>query len=425
MIDFVKFQIKDIPPEQLEGNILLEFVQQNVTNQGALIVCKDKDGNTKKDKNKNIVYKTPYLQAFYKGLEFQISETGYITIEGSLHKYWNNGAHNFNDFGISEINEVIKDLNNKFEITPENCLLKALEIGVNVIPPVKTKTLLNHCLFHKTSRFKWIYCNDEGNYIQAKHQRYILKIYDKKTHYINKGFNIQNEILRFEIKYTKTEDLKTLIKHKGNIYFSHILKFGLENFTPILLKHWQDVIFYDSKALKGTPHEHTYNNPNFWDNLTYEGLKYHRGNLNKILLLYPKNLKFKIAELIKDKAVFLNNSTTEINPLYIRLKTVVSTPGNNDPNRQFCKVTGFNISMQKDNSILLSHTGLKYYYKTDKKIFDEVKRKYLTALWFKEDHKTQIKEIAHNIRNRHNTLRRKQDRLYAPGQSLLFDLQPV
>ena len=79
--------------------------------------------------------------------------------------------------------------------------------------------------------------------------------------------------------------------------------------------------------------------------------------------------------------------------------------------------------MQKPNSEKLSHTGLKYYYKTDKKIFDEVKRKYLTGFWHNEDHKTQIKEIAHNIRHRHDTLRRKQERLYTPGQPLLFDLE--
>jgi hypothetical protein len=60
--------------------------------------------------------------------------------------------------------------------------------------------------------------------------------------------------------------------------------------------------------------------------------------------------------------------------------------------------------MQKDNSsVLLSHTGLKYYYKTDRKVFEQIKRTYLTKQWIKSDFETQIKEIAHNIRNRkHN-----------------------
>jgi hypothetical protein len=37
--------------------------------------------------------------------------------------------------------------------------------------------------------------------------------------------------------------------------------------------------------------------------------------------------------------------------------------------------------MQKSNSYLLSHKGLKYYYKTDKNVFNEVKRKYLSHKW--------------------------------------------
>lgn len=58
--------------------------------------------------------------------------------------------------------------------------------------------------------------------------------------------------------------------------------------------------------------------------------------------------------------------------------------------------------MQKSNSFLLSHTGLKYYYRIDKKVFYEVKRKYLSNKWIDANHKEQIKEIAHNIRNKYN-----------------------
>jgi hypothetical protein len=54
--------------------------------------------------------------------------------------------------------------------------------------------------------------------------------------------------------------------------------------------------------------------------------------------------------------------------------------------------------MQKDSSILLSHTGLKYY-KTDRKVFEQMKT-YLTKQWIESDFETQIKEIAHNIRTK-------------------------
>jgi len=404
LIDFVKFNLLGIAPEHLEQNPLLDFYNKVNTKTGQL---------------------GKYLNAYYKGLEFRIFESTTanpvqrITVEGSLHKYWNSGAHNFNDFGINEIDEVVKDLKIRFGITSMNCVLKQLEIGVNIDAPIKTKTLLKQCLLHKTDRLKWIFTKDEGNYIQAQHQRYILKIYDKRTHYTNKGFKVDKEILRFEIKYMKMHELNA----KGIYTLQDLLNYGLEKFTPVLLKQWQDVIFYDFKALQGTQHENTYSNPNYWENLTYDSLKYHRANLNKLLQSHPENLKFKIAELIKDKAEFLNTSTPEINPLHIRLITGVSTPGNNDPNRQFCKVTGFNISMQKDNSILLSHTGLKYYYKTDRKVFDELKRKYLTGLWHNEDHKTQIKEIAHNIRNAASNRRIKQRKLYPEYQPALFPME--
>ena len=71
--------------------------------------------------------------------------------------------------------------------------------------------------------------------------------------------------------------------------------------------------------------------------------------------------------------------------------------------------------MQKQ-SILLSHTGLKYYYKNDKITFEQIKNKYLSSLWSKSDYQTQIKEIAHNIRTTINNQRVKQQRIYNPTQ---------
>jgi hypothetical protein len=70
--------------------------------------------------------------------------------------------------------------------------------------------------------------------------------------------------------------------------------------------------------------------------------------------------------------------------------------------------------MQKDNSILLSHTGLKHYYKTDRKVFEQIKRKYLSKRWFNSDLQIQIKEIAHNIRTIRKDQRNKQKRIYLP-----------
>jgi hypothetical protein len=70
--------------------------------------------------------------------------------------------------------------------------------------------------------------------------------------------------------------------------------------------------------------------------------------------------------------------------------------------------------MQKDSSILLSHTGLKYYYKTDRKVFEQMKRTHITKQWIKSDFETQIKEITHNIRIIKSNQNNKQNRIYQP-----------
>ncbi|MFB9056666.1 hypothetical protein ACFFU9_07910 [Mariniflexile ostreae] len=403
MIDFVKYELINTRPEILECNSLLDFHNKVNLSTGEM---------------------GTYINAFYKGLEFRIYDatikTPYrrITVEGSLHKYWNSGAHNFNDFGIMQVVEVVNDLKRCFNIFQENCVLKCLEIGVNIEPPYKTKTILNQCLLHKTDRFKWVYTNDEGNYIQTKHQRHFIKIYDKKTHYKNKGFTIDNEILRIEKKYTKMKYLND----KGIYTLKDLLNYGLHNFQPELLKDWENVLIYDKSILEKTKYKDRYSNVVFWQELKRDNFKYHRNNLNKILSKHPENIKNQIAILIKNKCEFLNTKTTQINPLHIRLIRVVSTSQKQDENRRLCVVTKLNISMQKEDSILLSHTGLRYYFKTDKKIFNEVKNKYLSGNWIDSEHETQIKEIAHNIRNTNSNQTIRQRKLYTKNQMRLFNI---
>ncbi|MFY9243931.1 MAG: hypothetical protein WAO74_13000, partial [Polaribacter sp.] len=345
-----------------------------------------------------------YKSAYYRGLEFKIYEptekTNYrrLTIEGSLHKYWNNGAHNFNDFGIGEVYKVVNELEYLFNIDISFCTLRQLEIGVNINPPVSTKQILKACIKYKTNDIKWVYTSDEGNYIQATNQRHFIKIYDKKTHYTNKGFQIENDIMRIEKKWRKMVELND----KGIYTLKDLLNYGLSNFKQDLLKEWSNVLYCDFNTVKGTKYEDKYTNVNWWERLSYDKLKYHRNNLNKMIKNDSDNFKNQISRLSSSKVDFLNMETSEINPLYIGLKKGVCTNDKQDINRRFCLITGLNISMQKSNSFLLSHTGLKYYYKTDKKVFLEVKSKYLSVKWIEANHKIQIKEIAHNIRNKYN-----------------------
>jgi len=147
--------------------------------------------------------------------------------------------------------------------------------------------------------------------------------------------------------------------------------------------------------------------------------KYHRNNLRKFTSKHPSNTKKIISDLIRKKVDILNDKTTCINPLHIPLIKGV----NYSQQLRHCKVTGLNISMQKEDSSLLSHTGLKYYFNTNKKVYYQIRERYLTALWLDADYQTQIKEIAHNIRNNLKSMRITQKRLYPPQQLQMFDRQ--
>jgi hypothetical protein len=73
--------------------------------------------------------------------------------------------------------------------------------------------------------------------------------------------------------------------------------------------------------------------------------------------------------------------------------------------------------MQKEDSFLLSHTGLRYYFENDKKVFEQIKKQYLPKLWINSDFETIIKELAHNIRTIHYNQNTKQVRIYPNLQS--------
>lgn len=322
MIDFLDSIIKDLPPYILEANPLLVFEQRNISNEGVLFPVVDRNKEHKKDKNGKLLFKTPYKIASYKGLKFIIYETGLITLSGSLHKYWNDGVHNYNDFNFEAFSWVLNDLKTKFGIDPKQCILKCLEIGINIIPPIRTNDILENCLLHKTLPFEWQKNSDEGKFKQVQHSQYIIKIYNKALHYVSKGFEIITEIMRFEIKYTKMEKLNKV----GIFTLQDLENYGLHNFKNELLKEWQNVLFYDNTTridpLCSESKKETllrYSNPNYWTGLLSnnqkENFKYHRGELNKIINKNSNKIKELTSEIMRKKIDFLNSNTTQNDPL--------------------------------------------------------------------------------------------------------------
>jgi len=213
------------------------------------------------------------------------------------------------------------------------------------------------------------------------------------------------------------------LNKKGIYTLSDLLKYGLQNIYPeFLVQEWQSVLFYDFTINVESESILKYKNPLYWKDLIEHkrnsALNKHRNRLKEITSNYSDNVQEQITNSIEQKAKELTAGGAKFDTLYIR-----SIPAPPAPQNRVCLVTGLNIEMQKEDSFLLSHSGLKYYYNTNGKIYNSVKRKYLSEKWQKSDIKTEIKEIAHNIRNTISNQRIKQKRIYPENQYRLFSLQ--
>lgn len=426
MIDFIKIIIKDLKPSLLEANPLLDFYD-NINLKTGEIRTTNRNGNKV----------TPSKKAMYKNLEFKIYDTGLITLSGSLHLYWNDGKHNYNNFNNEAVLWVLSDLRTKFNIEPQQCILRCLEIGININPPIPTNEILDNCFLHKTSPFEFKYNSDEGKFKQVQHNEYIIKIYNKALNYKSKGFDIDTEIMRFELKYTTL----TRLKQKGIFTLQDLINYDLYNFKHEVLKEWQNVLYYDntiqiealSTKLKKAVLD--YRNPNYWTGLLAnnqnKNFTYHKNQLKEIVLKNSNKIKDLTSKIISKRIDFLNVNTIQneaynissnwiVEGLNYDVKNTYEIEVKDDSfNRTVCRVTGLSLAGQK-NSHFISHTGLKLLYKSDIDLFNWVLQKHLPKQYKNSDLETKIIQIAKSIRTKDCVNHIKQNRLYQNNQPQLF-----
>tara|TARA_R110000851_G_scaffold50063_2_gene119965 strand:- start:482 stop:1177 length:696 start_codon:yes stop_codon:yes gene_type:complete len=226
--------------------------------------------------------------------------------------------------------------------------------------------------------------------------------------------NPPTNVLRFEIKFKKMEYFNKL----GIYTLNDLMEYGLHNFKGRLLKEWSNVLFYDTSINTTELKQFKYSNPNYWTGLIGKGQRSlfykSKRELNNIISITPENIKQQITDLISSKIDEVNIESTQTDPLYIMSKRV--------PNEiKLCSVTGYDITMQKDSSKLLSHSGIRFYLKNHYKLYRQLETKYLSSKWSKFNKETKIKEIAHNIRNIKSNQRIKQLRTYQPHQNNLLN----
>jgi hypothetical protein len=343
-------------------------------------------------KNPNLIF-TPKIRGrdevhFYylidQNIKLKIYESGIIFIEGSLHKYANNGVHNYDDFTPTQFFRVLVLLNQRFGIKPINMRILCLEHGFNITPPIDPDLIIDHLLKHKQKNVEILLSNDRAKYLQFKHGNYILKIYNK-----GKQYNCEHQILRIEVKQTNWHEYRTI----GINTLDDFIKHDKTTFVNSLLTKWNEVLFYDP-TIKGNTDFIQYRDVNYWNELraTVSPKTYckHVNRLRQLNATKGDDLQNKISDLIKKKARAMQGG----NVLQLSAK-------------KYCLLTGIEIRNQRENSFLLSHGGLKYIRQHYYNQFKALERRFLSGKWATADPQTKVKEIAHNIRTHYTRKQRK------------------
>tara|TARA_B110000046_G_scaffold120733_1_gene127388 strand:+ start:3440 stop:4309 length:870 start_codon:yes stop_codon:yes gene_type:complete len=274
-IDFIKTAVIGMTPDHFHNNPLLT--------------------NPKSIFDSEILTKTIYS---HKNLSIKIFENNNrIEFSGSLHTFYNNGMHNYNDFNSKAFIIALNSLYLDLGIKPQNLYIIHLEWGYNIKPPVKTNYILDRLLQHKSvNKTVGIDCKIEGKYSQFKHSAKILKIYNKGMH-----FKIGYEMLRVEIKQINWSEYRL----KGITTLQDFIKADKTLFVDELLHQWKRTILYDIQDTL-EPKNLQYQTAIFWDELrenkSNKTFKYHFDKLNKLNESIGRNTKNKIIDLIIKKS---------------------------------------------------------------------------------------------------------------------------
>ena len=201
----------------------------------------------------------------FKNLIFK--KTDYcLEISGSLHKYFNEGLHNSNDFSVFHCIKLISEICNNFKINPNLCKVSSLEFGVNVVLQLPVTDVINWLRFYKTKQFAKTQTSLEY-FLFAGSYYFGIKAYYKTIHF---PIHCDGNVFRFEWKKRESKYLK----EKGVFTFADLQKpSNYLLFSNILCTAWNDVLIFDKRTKKGAK----YLNTDLW--LDFRD-KHHRNTFN-------------------------------------------------------------------------------------------------------------------------------------------------
>ena len=273
MFDGIKIIIKDgVTDRKLLNNPALDFTG---------IHKETGEVPTASDRAKNKSFN--YLIVRYKNLTIKVYDNGTVIIVGSLHYFYNEGLHNYNQYTLEDVRRTLIKLNDELGINPQTARIQSLEFGVNL--PTDPTPFIKNLVTHKTNTFnRFDILNSNGKQTLKKGKQFVLKCYDKGLQ--NRDYT-SLQILRFEYKCLKME---LISEHP--VYLSDLLKPEIIERCGYLLKQsYQDLIIKEPVNIRGLKinERELYlkgTNPNYWNTLTKQQRYKKRIAFNQLLDLH-------------------------------------------------------------------------------------------------------------------------------------------
>ena len=188
------------------------------------------------------------LKTKYSLMDVAVSEkSGYV--QNSIHKFFDknsgNKGENHSDFKYSEIIQTINMLQNVI-LDFEKTRITNLEFGLNINVPIPAEQIImENVLMHKYGTHNNLReYNGKGCLKQFDHSNYVIKIYDKA-----KQYKLKDNLLRFEIRFTKSKLLNQLEVFNINSLKN---KQVLEKLMTYLLNRFDELQIVDAIPLDTT-----------------------------------------------------------------------------------------------------------------------------------------------------------------------------
>lgn len=376
-------------------------------------------------------------RANYKGLIITRDSLS-CSVRGSLHKYFNDGKHNYNNYTLSDFIKTISDLESTLNINAESIRIGRIETGVNLdidmdvdefigsvilfnnMIPVSTsqgivfqfreydvKLYKKELKGHKAKLRIEIACKHKSkrDRIIKEYATYCSTLSDLTNPKVWQAFGNELESIcenliiidREGIDYThlKPKDAELLTKGISSFYWtkkwnSRATRMRyLDRFVELSsiyggsnirekIKKATTAKIKELININDTPKNETFS-PFMKNGISIEN------ETNCTLLRNAKNETNCTKLKDSDNGKFETNCTVDKGTKRFTFHT--------------CEVTGLSLEIGIKQGSYLSAKGVEYYYLNDIELFNKILLPRLTEKWQSSELKIQFREIAHSIRN--------------------------